>query len=837
MNFKFCFVFLVCFFSVSLNVSAQGSGNSALEFNRSNYVRVPDHESLKISGQNPLSVEAWVKLKTEPDGHYFVVAKRLHHSYWGGYELKVRSDKKASFRIGENWGHWKRAESPNSLEVGQWYHLTGTFDGDDVKFYVNGSLEATVPYGNKNVRDSNTDLLIGKYAGSLKGMPGEKASDAFVVDEVRIWNVARTDAEIYNNKNIRLQGNEPGLVLYHPFDEGHGPTTADLTSNNNDGTLGPQGDEPLWVDSRAITVNNSTELKDALADEDIDLIFLGNSFPAGEVLTIDRKVSIDGNGNTIDGENSGGFDLESDAKLTMNNITLDNCRKDPHDWFIVAEDGADLTVMNSTFENGFGYIHLKGNNEGVIKDNIFREFNGAAISITGTYKNEIKDNDFFDNNKGAIQYIGQSGAGLDKSDMEAMRGTNTFDPAAVLTNEGNGDPDIVPETSVHVFNTTQEIHYITIQGAISAADPDDILEVAPGTYTETIQIEKSITINGMVEGDDRPVIIAPQLPVKHESEEKVRNPAIVSIYSIIKSNSPPEVSFSGIEIDGKNHANYNSAIFAAGAHVELDNMIVHSISPSEPGSSSSGIRIENGTAEITDCTITNIRAQGEAHGIQVSGHQNVTITGNKVMNVFGYQSDINGKGNGYLSLGSAAIRVTDAANTLIEKNMITQDVLDNESTEPHHYDLFAGILIDNSDGLTISKNIIREMVFGVYVFSSPHIIAEDNTITGGLLGIGATDYDIFTDSFKSNSFYDADLMTLIQEQLTGKSTDKNDFTVNLWKLKGNTVAESYIGVWVINESDKTADKPKFVAKKNIVQNNKDHGFFIVDNGSLKPVIN
>jgi len=251
MYFKFSFVCLVCFFAVSLNASAQGSGNFALEFDRSNYVRVTDDASLQISGQNPWSVEAWVKLKTDPTGHYFVVSKRQHHSTHGGYELKVRSSKKASFRIGENDAHWRRAESPNSLEVGQWYHLAGTFDGADVKFYVNGSLEATVSYGNNNVRDSNTDLAIGKEAGSLKGMPGEKASDAFVVDEVRIWNVARTDADIYNNQHIRLEGNESGLVLYHTFDEGDSTTTADLTSNNNDGTLEPQGNEPIWVDSPA----------------------------------------------------------------------------------------------------------------------------------------------------------------------------------------------------------------------------------------------------------------------------------------------------------------------------------------------------------------------------------------------------------------------------------------------------------------------------------------------------------------------------------------------------------------------------------------------------------
>ncbi|EDN70577.1 conserved hypothetical protein [Beggiatoa sp. PS] len=54
------------------------------------------------------------------------------------------------------------------------------------------------------------------------------------IDEVRIWNTARTQAEIQANMNITLQGNESGLVAYYPFDA---LLTSDQTSNTNDGTL------------------------------------------------------------------------------------------------------------------------------------------------------------------------------------------------------------------------------------------------------------------------------------------------------------------------------------------------------------------------------------------------------------------------------------------------------------------------------------------------------------------------------------------------------------------------------------------------------------------------
>jgi len=54
------------------------------------------------------------------------------------------------------------------------------------------------------------------------------------MDEVRIWDIARTQVEIQQTMNTKLVGNESGLLGYWNFDDG---TTDDLTSNNNDGTI------------------------------------------------------------------------------------------------------------------------------------------------------------------------------------------------------------------------------------------------------------------------------------------------------------------------------------------------------------------------------------------------------------------------------------------------------------------------------------------------------------------------------------------------------------------------------------------------------------------------
>jgi hypothetical protein len=73
------------------------------------------------------------------------------------------------------------------------------------------------------------------------------------MDEVRVWNVARTAAQIQGTMRMRLVGNEAGLVGYWRFDDGTGTTARDNTASANNGSLGNgnAGARPTWVASDA----------------------------------------------------------------------------------------------------------------------------------------------------------------------------------------------------------------------------------------------------------------------------------------------------------------------------------------------------------------------------------------------------------------------------------------------------------------------------------------------------------------------------------------------------------------------------------------------------------
>ena len=54
-----------------------------------------------------------------------------------------------------------------------------------------------------------------------------------VLDDVRIWDHARSQAEISGGMNQRLSGPEPGLAAWYPLDD----TVRDYSSSGRHGTL------------------------------------------------------------------------------------------------------------------------------------------------------------------------------------------------------------------------------------------------------------------------------------------------------------------------------------------------------------------------------------------------------------------------------------------------------------------------------------------------------------------------------------------------------------------------------------------------------------------------
>ena len=103
--------------------------------------------------------------------------------------------------------------------------------------------------------------------GESPGFPGRVFNGK--IDEVRIWNVARSQSQIQSTMNTILSQEyysspDSGLVGYWRLDDGTGQTAADLSYYGNDATLGtsanPDASDPTWVQANILILNVEDEI-------------------------------------------------------------------------------------------------------------------------------------------------------------------------------------------------------------------------------------------------------------------------------------------------------------------------------------------------------------------------------------------------------------------------------------------------------------------------------------------------------------------------------------------------------------------------------------------------
>jgi len=126
-----------------------------------------------------------------------------------------------------------------------WYHLAMTYDGNGVSLYVNGELQFTA--AGTVTPTASQPLLLG-----ARNNGGDPNWVLGIIDDVRIWNHARTKDQIQANMKAVLSGSEAGLIAYYRMDQQNGgQKMLDYTTKAHTGTLGnaagADGQDPIWV--------------------------------------------------------------------------------------------------------------------------------------------------------------------------------------------------------------------------------------------------------------------------------------------------------------------------------------------------------------------------------------------------------------------------------------------------------------------------------------------------------------------------------------------------------------------------------------------------------------
>ena len=211
--------------------------NPSLGLDGTGFVSVPNSASLQ-PGAGSWTVEFWIK-RTGPGTQDFpqVVGSRPWSAPldkgWA-VELDSANSSKVSAHFADGTGGFDApaVESTSGTALGAWEHWAVVFDRGlgQVRFFKNGALESTrIVTFPSNPIDQADPVVI----GADKNSGGTRFLQA-TVDDIRVWNVARTAQQIQNNFKSQLLGNETGLAAYWNFNAGN---ANDLTANTNNGAL------------------------------------------------------------------------------------------------------------------------------------------------------------------------------------------------------------------------------------------------------------------------------------------------------------------------------------------------------------------------------------------------------------------------------------------------------------------------------------------------------------------------------------------------------------------------------------------------------------------------
>lgn len=152
---------------------------------------------------------------------------------------------------------------------GVWQHAAATFDGTEWRLYLNGNLEAVRDAGGLAPRVDSIQHASIATAMNSNGL-GEGAFGGFM-DEVRIWSVPRSHAEIREGINKEI-ASATGLVARWGMSEGSGST---ITSTATAATVGTFSGTPVWT--TGFSFNNNIKPSIAFLSPQEGANFIGNN--------------------------------------------------------------------------------------------------------------------------------------------------------------------------------------------------------------------------------------------------------------------------------------------------------------------------------------------------------------------------------------------------------------------------------------------------------------------------------------------------------------------------------------------------------------------------------
>lgn len=193
-----------------------GKYGKALSFSGSGSVQSADTAVLSLTGN--LSLSAWVYPTS--NANQTIIDKR-NSSQRSGYGLELNSSGNLIGNVASAATN-ATVTSTSTIPLNTWSNVQLTYDGSNLKLYINGILDTTTASAT-NPADGTGVFMVGMRGDSTQSFNG-------LIDQVKVYNYARTVRQVQEELNNNLPQRQP-LIYYH-FDESVGTTTYNSLSSS-----------------------------------------------------------------------------------------------------------------------------------------------------------------------------------------------------------------------------------------------------------------------------------------------------------------------------------------------------------------------------------------------------------------------------------------------------------------------------------------------------------------------------------------------------------------------------------------------------------------------------
>ncbi len=182
-----------------------GVNGNAAQFDGSSYIEVPDSSSLDL--QKNFTISVWVYKNTDSSDNTTPILVKtedaiIHQKPYILYDRLLKPNLELGIPTGS-----KRFEATNPVDMHGWEMITYTYDGQEVKYFINGKLTDTKLYTN-DLNVSTGKLLIGKMDLSGKTW----FYDGFM-DDLRIYNKTLTYDDVKSLYTDIVNGTGKDIVI------------------------------------------------------------------------------------------------------------------------------------------------------------------------------------------------------------------------------------------------------------------------------------------------------------------------------------------------------------------------------------------------------------------------------------------------------------------------------------------------------------------------------------------------------------------------------------------------------------------------------------------------